>query len=54
MNDIVIVGGGHAGAQLCAQLAAEGLGAQVRLVCAEPQLPYQRPPLSKQFLKSQT
>jgi len=53
MNDIVIVGGGHAGAQLCAQLATEGLGAQVRLVCAEPQLPYQRPPLSKQFLKSQ-
>jgi len=53
MNDIVIVGGGHAGAQLCAQLAAEGHGARVRLVCAEPQLPYQRPPLSKQFLKSQ-
>ena len=54
MNDIVIVGGGHAGAQLCAQLVAEGLGARVQLVCAEPHLPYQRPPLSKQFLKSQT
>lgn len=54
MNDIVIVGGGHAGAQLCVQLAAEGLGARVRLICAEPRLPYQRPPLSKQFLKSQT
>jgi 3-phenylpropionate/trans-cinnamate dioxygenase ferredoxin reductase subunit len=53
MNDIVIVGGGHAGAQLCVQLAAEGLGARVRLIGAEPQLPYQRPPLSKQFLKSQ-
>jgi 3-phenylpropionate/trans-cinnamate dioxygenase ferredoxin reductase subunit len=52
MNDIVIIGGGHAGAQLCIQLAAEGLRGQTRLVCEEPQLPYQRPPLSKHFLKS--
>src|SRR5487761_2537798 len=53
MNDaIVIVGGGHAGAQLCAGLAAAGLGARVHLVCAEAELPYQRPPLSKSFLKS--
>ncbi|MDE2626541.1 MAG: FAD-dependent oxidoreductase [Burkholderiales bacterium] len=49
---IVIVGGGHAGAQLCAGLAAAGLGARVHLVCAEAELPYQRPPLSKSFLKS--
>ena len=53
MNDaIVIVGGGHAGAQLCAGLAAAGLGARVHLVCAEAELPYQRPPLSKSFLKN--
>lgn len=49
---IVIVGGGHAAAQLCAGLAAGGQGARVHLVCAEPVLPYQRPPLSKSFLKS--
>ncbi|MBK7060894.1 MAG: FAD-dependent oxidoreductase [Rubrivivax sp.] len=49
---IVIVGGGHAAAQLCAGLAAAGQGARVHLVCAEPVLPYQRPPLSKSFLKS--
>ncbi|MBI3367280.1 MAG: FAD-dependent oxidoreductase [Burkholderiales bacterium] len=48
---IVIVGGGHAGAQLCASLATAGLGARVHLVCDEPELPYQRPPLSKAFLK---
>jgi 3-phenylpropionate/trans-cinnamate dioxygenase ferredoxin reductase subunit len=48
---IVIVGGGHAGAQLCAALAGAGLGARVHLVCEEPELPYQRPPLSKAFLK---
>ena len=52
MNKIVIVGGGHAAAQLCASLAEAGLGARVHLVCAEPELPYQRPPLSKAFLKN--
>jgi 3-phenylpropionate/trans-cinnamate dioxygenase ferredoxin reductase subunit len=52
MNPIVIIGGGHAAAPLCAALAEAGLGAQVHLVCAEPQLPYQRPPLSKAYLKS--
>ena len=51
MNPIVIVGGGHAGAQLCAVLAEAGLGPSTHLVCAEPHLPYQRPPLSKAFLK---
>ena len=49
---IVIVGGGHAAAQLCAGLVEAGLGARVHLVCDEPRLPYQRPPLSKAFLKS--
>lgn len=49
---ILIIGGGHAAAQLCGALAQAGLGPQVQLVCAEPQLPYQRPPLSKGFLKS--
>jgi 3-phenylpropionate/trans-cinnamate dioxygenase ferredoxin reductase subunit len=49
---IVIIGGGHAAAQLCASLAEAGLGNQVHLVCAEDALPYQRPPLSKAFLKN--
>jgi 3-phenylpropionate/trans-cinnamate dioxygenase ferredoxin reductase component len=48
---IVIVGGGHAGALLCHALAVAGLGARVHLVCDEAELPYQRPPLSKAFLK---
>ncbi|MCW5645060.1 MAG: FAD-dependent oxidoreductase [Rhodoferax sp.] len=51
VDSIVIVGGGHAGAQMCAALAGAGLGPQVHLVCEEPCLPYQRPPLSKSFLK---
>jgi len=48
---IVIVGGGHAAAQLCTALVEGGLGARVHLVCEESRLPYQRPPLSKAFLK---
>ena len=51
-SPIVIIGGGHAGAQLCAGLSAAGLGARVHLVCAEPEMPYQRPPLSKSYLKN--
>jgi 3-phenylpropionate/trans-cinnamate dioxygenase ferredoxin reductase component len=50
-SDIVIVGGGHAAAQLCGTLAAAGRARGVHLVCEEPALPYHRPPLSKTFLK---
>jgi 3-phenylpropionate/trans-cinnamate dioxygenase ferredoxin reductase subunit len=49
---IVIVGGGHAAAQLCAGLVTAGQGAGVHLVCEEAELPYHRPPLSKAYLKS--
>jgi len=51
-GNIVIVGGGHAAAQLCAGLVAAGQGARVHLVCEEAELPYQRPPLSKAYLKN--
>lgn len=49
---IVVIGGGHAAAQLCAGLTDAGQGARVHVVMAEKELPYQRPPLSKAFLKS--
>src|SRR5689334_13845107 len=48
---IVVIGGGHAGAQLCGALAAAGRARDVHLVCEESALPYHRPPLSKGFLK---
>lgn len=51
-DSIVIIGGGHAAAQLCAGLAEAGQGARVHLVCEEACEPYHRPPLSKAFLKS--
>ncbi|MEO8248916.1 MAG: FAD-dependent oxidoreductase [Burkholderiales bacterium] len=51
-DPIVIIGGGHAAAQLCAGLVDAGIGAGVQLICEEAELPYQRPPLSKAFLKN--
>lgn len=48
---IVIIGGGHAGIQLCGALVAANPGLALHLVCEESELPYQRPPLSKAFLK---
>lgn len=52
MNSIVVIGGGHAAAQLCAGLAEAGQAERVHLVCEEACEPYHRPPLSKTFLKS--
>ncbi len=47
---ILIVGGGLA-AQRCAEaLRRRGFEGPVRIVCAEPDPPYDRPPLSKQVL----
>ena len=48
--DCLIVGGGHAGAQaaiLLRQLKFEG---SVGIISAEPEPPYERPPLSKDYL----
>ncbi|MEP9351918.1 FAD-dependent oxidoreductase [Xanthobacter sp. KR7-225] len=48
---IVIVGAGHAGFQLAASLRQCGYEERIALINNEPYLPYQRPPLSKAFLK---
>lgn len=48
--DVVIVGGGHAGAQAAAALRQAHFQGSVALVGAEPELPYERPPLSKDYL----
>ncbi|MGY0541469.1 NAD(P)/FAD-dependent oxidoreductase [Nocardioides sp. YJ-D4] len=47
---IVIVGAGHAGGTFAGMLRQAGYGGEVVLFGAEPHPPYQRPPLSKQFL----
>ena len=48
---VVIIGAGHAGFQLAASLRQAGFSEPVRLINDEGHLPYQRPPLSKAYLK---
>src|SRR5881227_76359 len=48
---VVIIGAGHAGFQLAASLRQNGFGERIALVNDEGHLPYQRPPLSKAYLK---
>src|SRR6266699_1455574 len=49
-DPIVIVGAGHAGFQLAASLRQHGFDGGITLIGDEPVLPYQRPPLSKDYL----
>ena len=48
---ILILGAGQAAAQLAISLRQGGLDGAIRMVGDEPYAPYQRPPLSKAFLK---
>lgn len=48
--DVVVVGAGHGGAQAAAQLRAFGVTGPIALVGAENDPPYERPPLSKDYL----
>ncbi|MGS5087628.1 NAD(P)/FAD-dependent oxidoreductase [Hydrogenophaga sp. A37] len=49
----VILGAGHAAAQLATSLRQQGWQGDITLVGEEPVLPYQRPPLSKAYLAGQ-
>lgn len=49
-DTFVIVGGGLAGAKAAETLRTEGFAGRVVLVGAEPDRPYERPPLSKGYL----
>jgi len=50
---ILIVGGGQAAAQACASLRQYGYSGQLSLIGDEAVLPYQRPPLSKAYMKGE-
>src|SRR6201994_4580066 len=50
-NSVVIVGAGHAGFQVAASLRQHGFGEPIHVLNDEAHLPYQRPPLSKAYLK---
>ncbi len=48
--DVVIVGAGHGGAQAAIALRQNGFTGTVLMIGREPELPYERPPLSKEYL----
>jgi 3-phenylpropionate/trans-cinnamate dioxygenase ferredoxin reductase subunit len=47
---VIVVGAGQAGFQICASLREKGFDGSIVLIGDESSLPYERPPLSKQFL----
>jgi 3-phenylpropionate/trans-cinnamate dioxygenase ferredoxin reductase subunit len=49
-QNVVIIGGGLAGAKAAEALREQGFQGAVTLLAAEPHLPYERPPLSKTYL----
>ena len=48
--DILIVGAGHAGAQAAIALRQNKFEGSIAIVGDEPEIPYERPPLSKDYL----
>jgi 3-phenylpropionate/trans-cinnamate dioxygenase ferredoxin reductase component len=52
-DGVVIVGAGQAGFQIAASLRVQGYEGRIALIGDEPNLPYQRPPLSKGFMTGQ-
>ncbi|WP_017183323.1 NAD(P)/FAD-dependent oxidoreductase [Sphingobium xenophagum] len=51
--DALIVGAGQAGAQAAVSLRQHGFEGTIGMIGAEPELPYERPPLSKEYLSGE-
>ena len=47
--DVVIVGAGHGGAQAAIMLRTQKFTGSIAIIGEEPELPYERPPLSKEY-----
>lgn len=47
--DVVIVGAGHGGAQVAVMLRTQKFTGSIAIIGEEPELPYERPPLSKEY-----
>src|SRR4051794_27153163 len=50
----VIAGGGMAGGKAALALREEGFDGRIVVVGAEPRAPYERPPLSKDYLRGES
>ncbi|MEE4283809.1 MAG: FAD-dependent oxidoreductase, partial [Pseudomonadales bacterium] len=53
MSGMVIIGAGHAAGQAAASLRQAKYDGAITIVGDEPHVPYQRPPLSKQYLSGE-
>ncbi|MCP5178339.1 MAG: FAD-dependent oxidoreductase [Pseudomonadales bacterium] len=53
MSTVVIIGAGHAAGQAAASLRQDGHDGPIVILGDEPYIPYQRPPLSKQYLSGE-
>ena len=53
MAGMVIIGCGQAGGQAAASLRQEKYEGPITMIGQEPYIPYQRPPLSKQYLSGE-
>ena len=53
-NRVVSIGAGHAGGSAAAELRRSGFTGPITLIGEEPLPPYERPPLSKAWLKGET
>ena len=51
--DVVIAGAGHGGAQTAISLRSLGFEGTIGIIGDEPELPYERPPLSKEYLSGE-
>jgi 3-phenylpropionate/trans-cinnamate dioxygenase ferredoxin reductase component len=51
--DVLVVGGGHGGAQVAIALRQRKFQGSIAIVGDEPHLPYERPPLSKEYLSGE-
>lgn len=51
--DVLIVGAGHAGAQAAIALRQNKFEGSIAIIGDEPELPYERPPLSKDYLQGE-
>lgn len=49
-SDVLIVGSGHGGAQAAIALRQQGFSGSIRIATEEADFPYERPPLSKEYL----
>jgi 3-phenylpropionate/trans-cinnamate dioxygenase ferredoxin reductase subunit len=51
--DVLVVGTGHGGAQVAAALRQAKFAGSIALIGEEPELPYERPPLSKEYFSGE-